>query len=879
MFGFKRPPTGRLIVPLAELDKTARDRFGGKAAYLGELIHGGLPVPPGFVITPTACREFITSRQLGRPVAAQLAGLRPSDSATIQRRGIALQQLIGQQPVSAAIAAAVRSAYQELTGQPGSSPLVAVRSSVALPGDIAGRATSHSATLLDISGTDAVLSAIAHTWGALFAPAALADWVARGIDPLTVNLAVIVQRMINADRAGVLYTADPTTGDNSIMVIEAVYGLGDSLTGGQLTPDRSTIDKQTGAVIDQSVSRQRWQLVRSETEATGLAGTRHLAMPLDQQTAPKLSADQIKTLVELGRTIEHHFGGQQDIEWAIEGNTIWIVETRPVPVVTKTVPVSDGKEQGAMGKELKQPTDASFVSDTGLAPSSLRIAHSSTAPEPLVRGASASLGVASGIARIIHSPADFDRIKRGDVIVTELATLNLAPILAHAAALVTDTGGRTSHLAIAGHEHGIPVVVGTGTGTHVITDGQMITVDGTHGGVYAGKQEFGSKNPEFRANRQASGVRGHNSESGTQNSEFRPLDSLALRAPISTKIYAILSDPAQATAVAAQPVDGVGLLRAEFMIAGLGEHPAAMEAAGRGGEFTAKLAAELTKFAAAFAPRPVIYRTSDFKSNEYRDLKGGEAFEPHEENPMLGYRGVARYLAEPRLFRRELDAIKQVRLDHPNVWLMLPFVRTVAELQGAIKLIQDAGLDWQPRANSQLSVAGDQLVTNVQNTNGQLKPTNPSAIRPFDHSLEIGNWKLATSQSRMRLLMMCELPSNVILLDEFLDAGIDGVSIGSNDLTQLILGIDRDSEKLASEFDERDPAVMKAIEYVVKTCRKRHVPVGICGQGPSEHPDLTEKLIEWGITSLSVNPDSIESTRGLIASIEHHHSSRAPSQP
>jgi pyruvate,water dikinase len=359
-----------------------------------------------------------------------------------------------------------------------------------------------------------------------------------------------------------------------------------------------------------------------------------------------------------------------------------------------------------------------------------------------------------------------------------------------AAAIVTDLGGRTCHAAIVSRELGVPCVVGSGKATAILHNGQEVTVDGSQGKIYAGilaslfKAKAVSIGPEIKTR---------------------------------TKVYVNLADPELAGAVAARNVDGVGLLRAEFMIAQIGEHPSYMLAQGRGEEFTQRLAQGLATFAKAFHPRPVVYRTTDFKTNEYRNLKGGEQYEEQEENPMLGYRGCSRYLKDIETFKLELEAVKRVRKEYKNLWVMIPFVRTVDEFTGVKKVLEDNGL----RQNEEF-----------------------------------------------KLWMMAEVPSNVFLLDEFLDVGIDGISIGSNDLTQLVLGVDRDSPMFGEEFDERNEAVLIALERLITGGVKRGVTVSICGQAPSVYPELTEKLVEWGITSVSVSPDAIETTREIIAAVE-----------
>ena len=385
----------------------------------------------------------------------------------------------------------------------------------------------------------------------------------------------------------------------------------------------------------------------------------------------------------------------------------------------------------------------------------------------------------------------------GDVLVAEMTTPDLVPAMKRAAAIVTDRGGRTCHAAIVSREMGVPCVVGTGNATQVLQNGQVVTIDGRAGKVYEGDVEEGLRNEEAAS------------------------PAIPAR-PTRTKLYVNLADPDAAERVACKDVDGIGLLRAEFMLANVGVHPRAALESGRRSMFVRHLAAGLERFASAFAPRPVVYRFSDLRTNEYRNLEGGDAHEAQEENPMIGYRGCARYLAEPDLFAMEVEAIRTARLRYSNLWVMFPFVRTVAELRETISLLGRHGLERGPD---------------------------------------------------LKMWMMAEVPSNVFLLDEFLDQGVDGVSIGSNDLTQLVLGVDRDNERLAESFDERDPAVLQAMEHIVRRCVARNVTVSICGQAPSVYPEVTRKLVEWGVTSVSVTPDMIEQTRQVLYEVETSDSS------
>jgi pyruvate,water dikinase len=410
----------------------------------------------------------------------------------------------------------------------------------------------------------------------------------------------------------------------------------------------------------------------------------------------------------------------------------------------------------------------------------------------LLSGEKASPGIASGPAKIVSDASQIEVVKAGDVLVAEMTTPDFVPAMKRAVAIVTNRGGRTAHAAIVSRELGIPCVVGAENATTTLKNGQIITVDGSHGKIYDGKVTRRIKTTAVA-------------------------DTLREAIKTKTKVYVNLAQPELAENVAKRNVDGVGLLRAEFMVAQIGEHPQYMIKQNRGKEFVDKLYDGINTFAKAFNPRPVVYRTTDFKTNEYRQLKGGEEFEAEEENPMIGYRGASRYITDIEVFKLEIEAIKRVRQEFKNLWVMIPFVRTIDELDRTKQLLEAEGLR---RAQD------------------------------------------------FKLWMMVEVPSNIFLIEKFLDVGIDGISIGSNDLTQLILGIDRDSEKLASTFDERNEAVLIALERAITVAKKKGVTSSICGQAPSEYPELTEKLVGWGINSVSVSPDMIGTTREIIAKAE-----------
>ena len=410
----------------------------------------------------------------------------------------------------------------------------------------------------------------------------------------------------------------------------------------------------------------------------------------------------------------------------------------------------------------------------------------------LLTGDSASPGIASGPVKIVYEASQIDQVEDGDILVTKMTTPDFVPAMKRAVAIVTDRGGRTAHAAIVSRELGIPCIVGAEQATTILTVGQIITVDGSRGKIYEGKV--------------------------TRRVKTASVTSFLREAiKTKTKVYVNLAQPELAEIVAARNVDGVGLLRAEFIIAQIGEHPRYMISQNRGHEFVDKLYQGINTFAEAFDPRPVVYRTNDFKTNEYRALKGGEKYEEPEENPMLGYRGASRYNREPDIFDLEIEAIKRVRQNHKNLWVMIPFVRTV---------------DGMARIKEHLEVRG------------------------------------LHSSADFKLWMMVEVPSNIFLIEKFIGVGLDGISIGSNDLTQLILGIDRDSSRLQDIFDERNEAVLIALERAIKVAKSMGATSSICGQAPSVYPELTEKLVEWGITSVSVSPDMIGTTREIIAKAE-----------
>jgi len=735
----------KAIVWFTEVTKKDIPLVGGKGANLGEMTNAGIPVPPGFIVTADAYYDFLKKAGISEKIRTLLAPLDPNDSKQLQAISSKVKDVIIKAQMPKTLADAIKKSYKKL-----GEGLVAVRSSATAEDLPDASFAGQQATFLNVHGENDVVTAVQKCWASLFEARAIFYRVENKFDHFKVGIAVPVQRMVQSEASGVMFTLDPTTSDTSKIVIEAVLGLGEMIVSGDVTPDHYIVDKKTMKIIHKEVKKQEWKLVKHEDG-------RNVKINLTEaeQAKQKVTDKDIITVAKLGKQLEKHYKHPQDVEWAKENEEIYIVQTRPVTTVDKM---------------------AAFTK------------HAITAT-PILVGSAASPGIASGAVRIVPDPSEIDKVKAGDILVAEMTTPDFVPAMKRAAAIVTDRGGRTAHAAIVSRELGIPCVVGTGEAMSKLKDGQIITVDGSGGKVYDGKLDIKIEK------KQASGV----------------------KLKTKTKLLVNLAQPELVDRVSKLDVDGIGLLRAEFMVAQIGEHPSYMLSQGRGKEYTDKLAAGLMEFARAFYPRQVVYRTNDFKTNEYRALKGGEKYESTEENPMLGYRGASRYITDIATFKLELDAIKKVRAKYDNLWVMIPFVRTPKELAGTIEIMNANGLKRSPK---------------------------------------------------FKIWMMAEIPANVILLEKFLAVGIDGVSIGSNALTQLTLGVDRDNEKLAAVFDERDEAVMLSLERIIKGCVKAGVTCSICGQAPSVYPELTEKLVEWGITSVSVSPDMIDQTREIIANVE-----------
>lgn len=775
----------KFVVWFNEVGKEDIPLVGGKGANLGEMTQFGIPVPPGFIVTAKAYWHFIEFNKLKPKIEKIFSGLDIFDPLSLARNANAIKRLIYQAKIPKDIAEQIIKSYLELgffddAGHKHknvikklkaaiSEPLVAVRSSATAEDLPTASFAGQQATFLNIHGEANVVEKVRECWASLFEPRAIFYRQEHNFDHFKVGIAVPVQRMIQSQNSGVMFTIDPVTSDKKKITIEAIYGLGELIVQGTQTPDHYEISKDSNEITKNEPAKQTQMLKKINGK------TVEVAVPRNQQEKQKITDGQIKEIARLGEKIEKHYFFPQDIEWAIEDGKIFIVQTRPIT----TIQGSQTDEQKSEGRSLESALHKL---------------------KPLFVGSPASPGIATGPVRLIKSAREISKVLSGEVLVAPQTNPDFVPAMKKAVAIVTDMGGRTSHAAIVSRELGIPCVVGSEKATKVLKNGEVVTVNGGTGEIFKGGVIISGKRPTLIAK----------------------MPSIAVPTAVvktATKLYVNLAEPEEVEKVAEMNIDGVGLLRAEFMMAQIGIHPKKIIQDRKQKMFVNKMSSNLAIFCEHFHDKPVVYRASDFKTNEYRNLIGGKAFEPEESNPMLGYRGCARYISDPASFELELEVIKQVRnkYGYKNLWLMLPFVRTPWELREVKRIIAAAGLVRSPS---------------------------------------------------FKLWMMVEIPSNVILLEEFIKIGIDGVSIGSNDLTMLILGTDRDNSEVANRFNEQDEAVLWALERVIKTCHKQNITASICGQAPSDFPALVEKLVSWGITSISVNHDAINRTREIIYEAE-----------
>ncbi|WP_170957754.1 phosphoenolpyruvate synthase [Brachybacterium timonense] len=767
------------------------DQVGGKNASLGELISQltdlGVRVPDGFATTADAYRRFLAETGLAERIDEQLRDLDTDDTVALAQVGTSIRELVTAQPFPADLEADIRAAYDELAAGSGEEASFAVRSSATAEDLPDASFAGQQETFLNVRGIDAVLQAIREVFASLYNDRAIAYRVHHGFEHADVALSAGVQKMVRSDigSSGVMFTVDTESGFPDVVFITSAYGLGEGVVQGAVNPDEFYVHKPTlragrPAILTRGVGSKAMKMEYTNDTAVGRT-TAFVDVDPGQRRRLSLTDEQVEQLARQALTIEEHYGRPMDIEWGLDGadGQLYILQARPETV------------QSRAGSTVEKH-------------------HLTQRGTVRIEGRAIGAKIGAGPVRVLSSIEQMHDFQPGEVLVADMTDPDWEPIMKRAAAIVTNRGGRTCHAAIIARELGIPAVVGTGTATTTLADGEEVTVsaaEGDTGYVYDGVLDFSVTASEVDA-----------------------------MPTIPTSIMMNVGNPDQAFAFSRIPNAGVGLARLEFIInRQIGIHPKALleldalEAAdpelgtqireriaaydGPREFFVQRVAEGVSTIAAAFAPNPVIVRMSDFKSNEYANLLAGERYEPEEENPMLGYRGASRYLSPDfaECFAMECEALRYVRetMGLSNVTIMIPFVRTPQEGKAVVDLLASHGL--------------------VRGENG------------------------------LQVVMMCEVPSNAVIPEQFLEH-FDGFSIGSNDMTQLTLGLDRDSSLVADRFDERDPAVKFMLSRAIEACRREGKYVGICGQGPSDHPDLAEWLVEQGIASMSLNPDTVVDT-------------------
>jgi pyruvate,water dikinase len=791
---------------------TDLDTVGGKGASLGELTEAGLPVPPGFVITAETYRTFLETAGIETELFEDILAVDTDDSKGLAEAAMAAQELIRETPLPETVREDILSAYRELgeqtantTDGQASEPFVAVRSSATaedLPD--ASFAGQHE-TFLNVTEAD-LIQRVKACWASLFAERAVHYRNNNGFDHETVDIAVVVQQMVDADKSGVMFTRHPSTGDRQ-MIVESAWGLGEAVVSGAVSPDHYVINPDTATVVESTIADKKQQMVKNpETGETALEPVSE-----ENRTARVISDEEIQQLIDLGQIVEDHYGEPQDVEWAIvdgdergssnnriaSGDSeVFMLQSRPITTIDDT-----GPEREEIGKA---PTvDGGFSGDeqaatTSAEPESTEKPESTEDGDVLVRGVSASPGTGSGEVRIIKKLDHLDQVTDGDIIVSKMTMPDMVPAMKRASAIVTDEGGMTSHASIVSREMGVPAVVGTRDATQVLQDGQLVTVDGDMGVVRAG---------------------GPATDEDESTIQPDPVEAVRPQTPVkpmtATEVKVNLSIPEAAERAEATGADGVGLLRIEHMVISLGKTPEQyIEDHGKDA-YIDELVSGIRTVAEEFYPRPVRARTLDAPTDEFRELKGGTD-EPHEHNPMLGYRGVRRSLDKPEPFRCELAAFGRLfDVGYDNVELMLPLVNDAEDVEQARQHMEAVGIDPE----------------------------------------------------KARWGVMIETPASALLIEEIAEAGIDFVSFGTNDLTQYTLAVDRNNEFVVDRFDELHPGVLSLIESTIETCRELGVDTSICGQAASK-PAMVKFLVEQGVSSISANIDAVRDVQHEVKRVE-----------
>ncbi len=775
---------GEYVLWFDKINKDSISLVGGKGANLGEMFNIGLPIPPGFVVTTTAFKKFLEKTGLKDKINEILKHVDIEDYKSLKKASEEIQNAIISMEMPKDIEEEIIKAYEQLSlfeieehfsllpKRNKKEVLVAVRSS-ATAEDLGGASfAGQQATFLNIKGKKALIDAVKKDWASLYTARAIYYREKEGFDHSKVLIAVVVQKMVQSEISGIMFTANPVTNNLNEITIEAGFGLGEALVSGEVNPDLYIVDKETLTIKRKEIHKQDIMIVRDE-EGT----TKTVKVPEHLREVQKMPDELIIELAKYGKRIEEHYGKPMDIEWAVEKNRIYIVQARPITTIKKIKGYKQTNEE--MEKEEKNKK-----------------------AKELLRGLPASPGIAVGPVKIIYSAEEIDKVEKGDILVTTMTNPDMVPAMEKAAAIITDEGGITSHAAIVSRELGVPCIVGTEKATQILKTGQIVTVDAYKGIVYEGiikKEEEKPKEKDLIDTEELEKI----------IKEIEALDTTA------TEIKLIQDVPHLAEKMAKLEVDGVGLMRMEFAVAEGGIHPAEYLRTGRIKDYENLVYEKVKKTAKAFYPRPVWVRTLDMRTDEYVNLKGGEK-EPKEDNPMLGWHGIRRSLDQPELLEAELRAIRRLHDEgYTNVGVMFPFVIRAEEVRKAKEIMKKVGLD-------------------------------PEKIE----------WGI-----------MVETPAAVWTIEDIAKEGIKFISFGTNDLTQLTLGIDRNNEKIAKLFNELHPAVIKEIEHVIKVCKEYGIKTSICGQAGS-NPVMAQKLVELGIDSISVNPDAVLKVKKAIARAE-----------
>ena len=725
---------------------------GGKGASLGEMYNAGLPIPPGFVVTTDSYKEFV--KDISNEIYNKLNNLDVENNQALQSTAKQIQELIIKTKIPQSMQDHIVEAYNALSQfsqEPAS--FVAVRSSATAEDSAEASFAGQNATYLNMKGVQKVTAAIKACWASLFTARSIYYRIKNNFPHDKVFIAVVVQKMVNSEKAGVMFSVNPVTQKRNEILIEGTYGLGEAVVSGAVTPDEYIVNKENMEIISRKIAKKEWQFTRDEEK------TIKVDIPTEKQELQLLKEHEIKILAQLAAKIEQHYKLPQDLEWAIEKERIYIVQSRPITTLTEQVKETPVEQPQQEQSDLKE----------------------------LLSGLAASPGIGKGKVKIVHSPDELDKIQQGDILVAPMTNPDMVPGMKRASAIVTDHGGLTCHAAIVSREMGIPCIVGTSTATQIFQENQEITVDGTKGKVYEGLQNIQQEKPVEQPTNQ------------------EPIDTV-----IDVKVIMDLPDFAEKAAKTG--ADGVGLLRCEMMIAESKKHPSFLTKNNREQEYFDTIYNGVKKVAQAFKGKPVWYRTSDFRTDEYRALEGGDQ-EPTESNPMMGYHGIRRGLEEPKILLTELKAIKKLYDEGlTNVGIMLPMVTHLEQVTKSKELIDQVGL-----------------------------------------KAEFG--------------VMIETPASVLIIEDICKAGIDFVSFGTNDLTQFTLACDRNNENVQNLYNELHPAILKQIEMVVRVCRKHHVQTSICGQAGS-NPEMASFLVKTGIDSISANPDAVHKIRQIVSQEE-----------